>query len=228
MESGALLVQLGFRDVRISFYMSLGTVAFFVLLKLPDSIFKNKHTDKTKKMFLALTTSRPPLATLFVHRRCSHHGLVLIQRVTLKSDVVTKILSKKRRTVTVSAPSCRWSKLPRDQNNGFNRASTLCPLACLLPPFLPCAVAEVICLLGTESITADPAQRCGISEILPWSISPAHWLPSKTLSSFQIYQFLVVKRDYRTKLTTAELKQIGLETELVLTEQGKNPTLQNF
>lgn len=173
MESGALLVQLGFKNVRISFHMSLGTEDEKELsvdcsnCLIQYSKISNK---RDKKGGFGPHYQQPPLAAPFVHRRYSHHGVVLIWRTTLKSDVATEILSKKRKTVTVSAPSCRCSELSRDQNNGFSRTSTLCPLACLLPPSLPCAVAEVICLLGTESITADLAQRCGISEILPWSI----------------------------------------------------------
>lgn len=78
--------------------------------------------------------------------------------------MATKILSKERKTETVSAPSCRWSKWSRVLNNGFNRANTLCPPPFLFRAFLPsCTVAEVICLLGIESIAAVPAQRCGIS-----------------------------------------------------------------
>lgn len=43
-----------------------------------------------------------------------------------------------------------------------------------------------------------------------------------------MYQFLVAEGDFRTKLTSAELRQFELETELVLIEQGKNPTHQKF
>lgn len=133
--------------------------AFCGLLKLPDSIFKDKQANKTQKAFLALTTSRLPLAAPFAHRRYNHHGIVLLWRTTSDSDVATKILSKKRKMAAVSAPSCRRSKLSRDQNNGFNITSTLCPPACLLPPFLPCAVVEVICLLGTKKHCSRPGSK---------------------------------------------------------------------
>lgn len=213
--------------MRVSFHMSLGTgdekEDFCGLLKLPYSIFKNKQANGTEKAFLALTTSRPPLAAPFAHRRYSHHGMVLIWRTTLESDAATKILSKKRKMAAVSATSCGWSKLSRDQNNGFNITSTLCPPACLLPPFLPCAVAEVICLLGTEKHCSRPGSKVwdlrdpSLEQLS--SILGCH----PRLSSFQVYQFLFAKRDYRTKLTTAELRQFGLETELILIERGKKP-----
>lgn len=213
--------------MRVSFHMSLGTVDEKELsVDCSNCLIQYSKISKQtgqKRRFWPSLPAGPPWQLHLHTGGTAIMGWFWFGELLLSLMRQQKFFPKKRKMAAVSATSCGWSKLSRDQNNGFNITSTLCPPACLLPPFLPCAVAEVICLLGTEKHRSRPGLKVwdlrdpSLEQLS--SILGCH----PRLSSFQVYQFLFAKRDYRTKLTTAELRQFGLETELILIERGKKP-----
>lgn len=164
-----LLVELGYRKVRIFLLVPLGTVdekgPSAYRLKPPDSIFMSKERNKAKGDFWPSVPAGCSWRLLFSAGAFGHQRLVWFWRTTLKSDEIWEYREIRqwkffpRRRETVSAPSSRWSEQPGLLNDGSSRASPFC----LSLSLHACTRAEVICLLGIESVAAVPAPRCGIS-----------------------------------------------------------------